>query len=216
MRTGLPGDANIDLFTLPDLLSRGRALEAQIDWSSLRSLRDIQSQVQHLPITSPTFQKLQKTLALVDAWRRDFQRVVSLMKSSTLESSDGDKSSSHRRNVVVSGQSGFLKDLFSGGASSCTDGGASEELETRPYSQSQTVGEAVALLDKGLELSIQCEEVTQLQGWVSECETWSNSVREALGIVDSTPQLHSRCDVPLPPQSWNIDGLRELQRYFLF
>lgn len=210
VRNGLPGDSNVDLFTLPELLARGRSLETHIDWSNLRNLREVQSQIQHMPLTSPIFQKLQQTLAKVESWRRDFQRVVSLMKSSGGDGTDNDKSSGHRRNVVVSGQSGFLKDLFSSGAGVSPEPGSSEKPDTRSYTQSQTVEEARTLLENGLELSIQCEEITQLQGWVSECDQWSSSVKEALGIAETN--LHATSQ-PSPAQSWNIDGLNELQRY---
>lgn len=168
-------------------------------------MRDVQSHIQHMPITSPTFQKLQKTLARADAWRRDFQRVVSLMRSSGVENGDNDRTG-HRRNVVVSGQSGFLKDLFSG---SGTPHETSDDVDNRAYTQSQTVEEARALLKKGIEFSVQCEEITQLQMWVNECEEWSNSVNESLEIDH---EMLRTGPLPLPAQSWNIDGLRRLER----
>lgn len=204
VRNELPGDSNVDLFTLPELLSRGRSLESQIDWASLKSMRDVSSQIQHMPISSPIFSKLQKILARVDAWRRDFQRVVSLMRSSGgVDGVDGEKSA-HRKNVVVSGQSGFLKDLFSapgGNQGGCGDG--PDESDCRNFTQSQTVDEARVLLDKGLELSTPCEEVSQLRNWVNDCDLWSTSVQEALKTETN--------EAP----SWDTDGLREFQRFVL-
>lgn len=183
VRTELPGDHGIDLFNLPELHSRGTALESQIEWRNLRSMRDVLAQLQHLPLTSAAFSRLKDLVTKLDGWRKDYQRFVSLVKAVPL--SDGYQQSDSllpdRRNVVVSGQSGFLKDLFS--KRNTHDASDSGHLKQRVndggavhYTQLQTLVDALELYDKGMQFNVDCEELAQLQEWITQCTTWMQAV----------------------------------------
>ncbi|XP_053993869.1 uncharacterized protein LOC128884463 [Hylaeus volcanicus] len=192
----VPQNHQIDLYNFPEVVSKAKELEEQVDWSNLRSIRETLNQAQQLPVTSDVFDKLQILIQEVDSWRKEYHRFISLVKATpnhmlpTSEAEEKDET----HNVVLSGRSGFLKNLFVS-STDPTKMIMDKYHETRHdadgstplYTQSQTFESALKLMEKKNKINVQCDEVTLLQEWISQCQKWIDDANCVLGALHNTP-----------------------------
>jgi hypothetical protein len=234
----VPHNHQIELYNFPEVLSKAKKLEEQVDWSNLRSIRETLNQAQQLPVTSDVFDKLQILIQEVDSWRKEYHRFISLVKatpSHMLPTAEAEKKD-ETHNIVVSGRSGFLKNLFVSSTDpnkivmdKLHDTRSQIDSNTTLYTQSQTLESALKLMEKKSKINVQCDEVTVLQEWISQCQKWIDDVKRVLGLLCNSPfdegvqnsaincistlGLRNDCQKTSNSASWQLPLMENLLRY---